>query len=195
LVANALGFPEAHSELIAIPNLQIDISATLATIETIDNTFHPQDVYLDIKLTDNHAATDFYYFYPSNRYRLPFAKREPFSFNARPAVYIDTEESLDQQCGTLFFDAGFIQPDFCFPNESFTFPLYISVPAAEVDWDSIGFTIATTSEFLYESARSLDQPEILPEELLFRTQLYLSNVEGGYGVVAPRHERVVWVKR
>ncbi|MCR9102072.1 MAG: DUF4249 domain-containing protein [bacterium] len=198
LVANSAGFPEARSELIAIPRLQMDISAALTAIEEVDDPSRPEIAYFTVSLTDNNPSADFFHFYSSYRPRIPFDLRTPFSTNApnrQPSVKIDTEESIEQQCGILFFRAGFILPDLCFSNERFTFPLLMVLPAEEVGWDSISFTIAATHEFFYESVRSLDRPADALEELLFRPQLYSSNVEGGYGVVVTRHEQIVWVRR
>ncbi len=198
LVANAAGFPEARSELMAIPRLQMDISATLAAIEEGDNPFMPEIAYFTVSLTDNNPSADFFHFYSSYRPRIPFDLRMPFSTNApnrQPFVSIDIEESIEQQCGILFFRPGFILPDLCFSNDRFTFPLLMVLPAEEVGWDSISFTIAAAHEFFYESVRSLDRPADALEKLLFRPQLYSSNVEGGYGVVVTRHEQLVWVKR
>jgi hypothetical protein len=198
LVANAAGFPEARSEAMAIPNLQIDISAALAAIEEVDNQSMPEIAYFTVSVADHNPSADFFHFYSSFRPRIPFDLGTPFSENAtnmQPFVSIDTEESIDQQCGILFFGAGFILPDLCFSNDRFTFPLLIVLPAEEVGWDSISFTIAATHEFFYESVRSLDRPADALEKLLFRPQLYSSNVEGGYGVVVTRHEQIVWVRR
>ncbi len=198
LVANAAGFPEARSELMAIPNLQIDIAADLTTVEEVDEVFQQETAYLTVTLADKSTSAEFFHFFSTNRYRIPFDPHIPFSDSPADLdflVSIDTEESLDQQCGVQFLDGGFILPDLCFANESFSFPMIILVPEAEAGWDSIGFTIAATHESLYESARTLDQPADALNKLLFRPQLYFSNVEGGYGVVATRHEELVWVKR
>lgn len=198
LVANAAGFPEARSELMAIPNLQMDIAADLTTVEEVDEVFQQETAYLTVTLADKNTSADFFHFFSTNRYRIPFDPYAPFSDSPADldfSVSIDTEESLDQQCGLQFLDGGFILPDLCFANESFSFPMIILVPEAEAGWDSIGFTIAAAHESLYESARTLDQPADALNKLLFRPQLYFSNVEGGYGVVATRHEQLVWVKR
>jgi hypothetical protein len=198
LVANAAGFPEARSELMAIPNLQMDIAADLTTVEEVDEVFQQETAYLTVTLADKNTSADFFHFFSTNRYRIPFDPYAPFSDSPADLgffISIDTEESLDQQCGVQFLNGGFILPDLCFTNESFSFPMIILVQEAEAGWDSIGFTIAAAHESLYESARTLDQPADALNKLLFRPQLYFSNVEGGYGVVATRHEQLVWVKR
>ncbi len=174
--AESEGFPPVISAPVEIPPPLIRVEVELT--ERTEDRFE-----LSASLDDLGPGADYYL-------AMPLAKAGETPVPA--SVFTSFDDAYLTQCNIADDEGWIVMGDPCFNGGSYQFAASLFPQQQREKADSIGLAIGTTTAQFYEYADALNQADAFFEQLFSQPRLHVSNVEGGYGLVAARNLRVFW---